>query len=225
MPCMPSLQRSCAAPTGACLRGCAPGSSRPAGRARDVGRAAGGRRRAGRAGRGPRIGPRRPEFTRARWPTRRSARTGSTAARRVRSCRRWRSCDLSVARPGSRPAGDRRGARGAGAPPSPRVPSSKQCRRPSPRPVVRPGSAAQDRARRPGPRLRGREPVLLRSGGTLPILASFADRRIPAIVSGFGLPEDNFHARRIVHPRRPGARRRAARALYEDLGAGLARGA
>ena len=40
----------------------------------------------------------------------------------------------------------------------------------------------------------GREPVLLRSGGTLPILASFADRGIPAIVSGFALPQDNLHA-------------------------------
>jgi acetylornithine deacetylase/succinyl-diaminopimelate desuccinylase-like protein len=67
----------------------------------------------------------------------------------------------------------------------------------------------------------GREPALLRIGGTLPILASFADRGIPAIVSGFGLPQDNFHA-----PDESFAitsldlGRRAARALYEDL-AGL----
>ena len=72
----------------------------------------------------------------------------------------------------------------------------------------------------------GREPALIRTGGTLPILASFADRGIPAIVSGFGLPQDNFHA-----PDESFAiagldlGRRAARALYEDLGAGLARGA
>jgi acetylornithine deacetylase/succinyl-diaminopimelate desuccinylase-like protein len=52
----------------------------------------------------------------------------------------------------------------------------------------------------------------------LPILASFADRGIPAIVSGFGLPQDNFHA-----PDESFAiasldlGRRAARALYEDL--------
>jgi len=72
----------------------------------------------------------------------------------------------------------------------------------------------------------GREPALLRTGGTLPILASFADRGIPAIVSGFGLPQDNFHAPdesfAIAGLDRG---RRAARALYEDLGAGLARGA
>jgi acetylornithine deacetylase/succinyl-diaminopimelate desuccinylase-like protein len=72
----------------------------------------------------------------------------------------------------------------------------------------------------------GRDPALLRSGGTLPILASFADRGIPAIVSGFGLPEDNFHAPDesfTLAGLELG--RRAARALYEDLGAGLARGA
>ena len=72
----------------------------------------------------------------------------------------------------------------------------------------------------------GRAPVLLRSGGTLPILASFADRGIPAIVSGFGLPQDNFHAPDesfSLNGLELG--RRSARALYEDLGAGLARGA
>jgi acetylornithine deacetylase/succinyl-diaminopimelate desuccinylase-like protein len=70
----------------------------------------------------------------------------------------------------------------------------------------------------------GREPALLRSGGTLPILASFADRGIPAIVSGFGLPQDNFHAPNesfSLDGLELG--RRSARALYEDLGADLAR--
>jgi acetylornithine deacetylase/succinyl-diaminopimelate desuccinylase-like protein len=72
----------------------------------------------------------------------------------------------------------------------------------------------------------GRAPVLLRTGGTLPILASFADRGIPAIVSGFGLPQDNFHAPDesfSLNGLELG--RRSAQALYEDLGAGLARGA
>ena len=66
----------------------------------------------------------------------------------------------------------------------------------------------------------------MRSGGTLPILASFAARGIPAIVSGFGLPQDNFHAPDesfSLNGLELG--RRSARALYEDLGAGLARGA
>jgi acetylornithine deacetylase/succinyl-diaminopimelate desuccinylase-like protein len=72
----------------------------------------------------------------------------------------------------------------------------------------------------------GREPVLLRIGGTLPILASFADRGIPAIVSGFGLPQDNFHAPdESFRLDSLELGRRSARALYEDLGAGLARGA
>jgi len=72
----------------------------------------------------------------------------------------------------------------------------------------------------------GREPALLRTGGTLPILGSFAERGIPAIVSGFGLPQDNFHAPNesfSVNGLELG--RRSARALYEDLGARLVRGA
>jgi acetylornithine deacetylase/succinyl-diaminopimelate desuccinylase-like protein len=72
----------------------------------------------------------------------------------------------------------------------------------------------------------GREPVLLRSGGSLPVLAGFAERGIPSIVSGFGLPQDNFHAPDesfAISSLELGLR--AARALYEDLGAGLARGA
>jgi acetylornithine deacetylase/succinyl-diaminopimelate desuccinylase-like protein len=72
----------------------------------------------------------------------------------------------------------------------------------------------------------GREPALLRSGGTLPVLASFSSRGIPVVVSGFGLPQDNFHAPDesfTIAGLELG--RRSARALYEDLGAGLARGA
>jgi acetylornithine deacetylase/succinyl-diaminopimelate desuccinylase-like protein len=67
----------------------------------------------------------------------------------------------------------------------------------------------------------GREPVLIRTGGSLPVLAAFSERGIPTIVSGFGLPQDAFHA-----PDESFALtsldlgRRAARALYEDL-AGL----
>jgi acetylornithine deacetylase/succinyl-diaminopimelate desuccinylase-like protein len=64
----------------------------------------------------------------------------------------------------------------------------------------------------------GTEPALLRSGGSLPVLAAFAERGIPAIVSGFGLPQDNFHApdeSYAIDSLDKG--RRAARALYEDL--------
>jgi acetylornithine deacetylase/succinyl-diaminopimelate desuccinylase-like protein len=64
----------------------------------------------------------------------------------------------------------------------------------------------------------GREPVLIRTGGSLPVLAAFSERGIPTIVSGFGLPQDAFHA-----PDESFALtslelgRRSARALYEDL--------
>jgi acetylornithine deacetylase/succinyl-diaminopimelate desuccinylase-like protein len=64
----------------------------------------------------------------------------------------------------------------------------------------------------------GTEPVLLRSGGSLPVLSAFAERGIPAIVSGFSLPHDNFHApdeSYAIASLDKG--RRAARALYEDL--------
>jgi acetylornithine deacetylase/succinyl-diaminopimelate desuccinylase-like protein len=66
-----------------------------------------------------------------------------------------------------------------------------------------------------------REPVLIRTGGSLPVLDAFVQRGIPAIVSGFGLPQDAFHA-----PDESFALTsfdlglRSARALYEDL-AGL----
>jgi acetylornithine deacetylase/succinyl-diaminopimelate desuccinylase-like protein len=64
----------------------------------------------------------------------------------------------------------------------------------------------------------GTEPALLRSGGSLPVLAAFAARGIPAIVSGFGLPQDNFHApdeSYAIDSLDKG--RLAARALFEDL--------
>jgi acetylornithine deacetylase/succinyl-diaminopimelate desuccinylase-like protein len=40
----------------------------------------------------------------------------------------------------------------------------------------------------------GTPPALVRSGGTIPILAAFAERGIQTIVSGFALPEDQIHA-------------------------------
>ncbi|MFN2388071.1 MAG: M20/M25/M40 family metallo-hydrolase [Actinomycetota bacterium] len=39
----------------------------------------------------------------------------------------------------------------------------------------------------------GRPPALVRVGGSIPVLASFAARGIPAIVSGFALPLDGVH--------------------------------
>jgi len=62
------------------------------------------------------------------------------------------------------------------------------------------------------------DPALVRSGGTLPILAAFSQRGIPAIVGGYGLPEDQIHSPdesyRLVSLEQ-GAE--AARALYREL--------
>jgi acetylornithine deacetylase/succinyl-diaminopimelate desuccinylase-like protein len=83
-----------------------------------------------------------------------------------------------------------------------------------------PAAPALQIARRALARAVGAEPALLRSGGSLPVLAAFADRGIPAIVSGFGLPQDNFHAPDESYSIASLDKgRRAARALYEDLAA------
>lgn len=96
---------------------------------------------------------------------------------------------------------------------------SADCAEPS---AFDPESPALQAARRAIARSFGREPVLVRTGGTLPVLAAFAERGIPAIVSGFSLPDDALHAPnesyRLVALEQGAA---AARALYEEL-AGLA---
>ncbi|MEA2247093.1 MAG: hypothetical protein QOH46_1622, partial [Solirubrobacteraceae bacterium] len=43
-------------------------------------------------------------------------------------------------------------------------------------------------------RAMGTGPALIRSGGSIPVVAEFAAREIPTIVSGFTLPDDAFHA-------------------------------
>jgi acetylornithine deacetylase/succinyl-diaminopimelate desuccinylase-like protein len=69
----------------------------------------------------------------------------------------------------------------------------------------------------------GMETAFVRSGGSIPIVAEFAKKGIPTIVSGFGLPDDDIHAPnesfRIESLRLGEA---AARELYAAL-AGLAR--
>jgi len=40
----------------------------------------------------------------------------------------------------------------------------------------------------------GTRPVLMRSGGTLPVVAALVDNGIPAVVTGFDVPEGNVHA-------------------------------
>jgi acetylornithine deacetylase/succinyl-diaminopimelate desuccinylase-like protein len=43
-------------------------------------------------------------------------------------------------------------------------------------------------------RATGADPVLVRSGGSIPILATLGDRGIPTILTGFSLPADDLHA-------------------------------
>jgi acetylornithine deacetylase/succinyl-diaminopimelate desuccinylase-like protein len=73
-------------------------------------------------------------------------------------------------------------------------------------------------ARRALAQVEGREPALVRSGGSLPVLGAFAERGIPVIVSGFAVPGDNIHSPdewyRLAALEQ-GAR--AARALYGEL--------
>src|SRR5207302_5519267 len=40
----------------------------------------------------------------------------------------------------------------------------------------------------------GRRPLLVRSGGTLPIVPAFAEKGIPTILTGFALPDSNIHS-------------------------------
>jgi acetylornithine deacetylase/succinyl-diaminopimelate desuccinylase-like protein len=83
-----------------------------------------------------------------------------------------------------------------------------------------PGTDALRLARGALARACGRDPVLVRSGGSIPVLAAFAARDIPTLVSGFALPQDNFHAPDESYALASlDLGRRAARALYEDLSA------
>jgi acetylornithine deacetylase/succinyl-diaminopimelate desuccinylase-like protein len=43
-------------------------------------------------------------------------------------------------------------------------------------------------------RVVGTRPLLVRSGGTLPIVPALADKGIPAILTGFALPDSNIHS-------------------------------
>jgi acetylornithine deacetylase/succinyl-diaminopimelate desuccinylase-like protein len=40
----------------------------------------------------------------------------------------------------------------------------------------------------------GQRPILVRSGGTLPIVPALVDKRIDTVVTGFGLPQSNIHS-------------------------------
>ena len=40
----------------------------------------------------------------------------------------------------------------------------------------------------------GAPPLLIRVGGTLPVMAALETNRIPTILTGFALPEGNIHS-------------------------------
>jgi acetylornithine deacetylase/succinyl-diaminopimelate desuccinylase-like protein len=60
--------------------------------------------------------------------------------------------------------------------------------------LVSPDSPAVQRGLEAFERTFGRRPLLVRSGGTLPIIPALADKGIPTILSGFALPESNIHS-------------------------------
>jgi acetylornithine deacetylase/succinyl-diaminopimelate desuccinylase-like protein len=64
----------------------------------------------------------------------------------------------------------------------------------SPPGLVRPDAKAIKLGQEAFERALGVRPALVRSGGTLPIVPALADKGIPAIISGFGLPDSNVHS-------------------------------
>ena len=64
----------------------------------------------------------------------------------------------------------------------------------SPAGLVPPEALAVRLAQEAFQRVLGRRPLLLRSGGTLPIVPALADKGIPTILSGFDVPGGNIHS-------------------------------
>jgi len=60
--------------------------------------------------------------------------------------------------------------------------------------LVRPDAPAVQLAADAFERALGVRPLLVRSGGTLPIVPALADKGIPTILTGFALPESNIHS-------------------------------
>ncbi|HEX3254337.1 MAG TPA: M20/M25/M40 family metallo-hydrolase, partial [Gaiellaceae bacterium] len=60
--------------------------------------------------------------------------------------------------------------------------------------LISPDAPPVQLAREAFERVFGREPLLLRTGGTLPIVPALADKGIPTILSGFALPGANVHS-------------------------------
>jgi acetylornithine deacetylase/succinyl-diaminopimelate desuccinylase-like protein len=60
--------------------------------------------------------------------------------------------------------------------------------------LVPPDAPAVQLAQDAFERTMGRRPLLVRSGGTLPIVPALVDKGIPTIVTGFATPESNIHS-------------------------------
>ena len=60
--------------------------------------------------------------------------------------------------------------------------------------LVPPGAKAVQLGLEAFERVLGRRPALVRSGGTLPIVAALAEKGIPTIITGFALPDSNIHS-------------------------------
>jgi len=60
--------------------------------------------------------------------------------------------------------------------------------------LVPPGHPALELASAAFERALGTKPLLIRSGGTLPIMPALGKRGIPAILTGFALPDSNIHS-------------------------------
>ena len=102
--------------------------------------------------------------------------------------------DPARARPGRR--GDRgRASSGCCARPPPRAPSSScNASRPRHAGLVPPDAPAVQLAQDAFEQTMGRRPLLVRSGGTLPIVPALVDKGIPTIVTGFATPESSIHS-------------------------------
>src|SRR4051812_17055386 len=60
--------------------------------------------------------------------------------------------------------------------------------------LVHPGSPAIQLGAQAFEKALGVKPLFVRAGGTLPIMPALADRGIPTVLTGFGLPESNVHS-------------------------------
>jgi acetylornithine deacetylase/succinyl-diaminopimelate desuccinylase-like protein len=64
----------------------------------------------------------------------------------------------------------------------------------SPPALVKPDAPAIQLGLRAFEKVLGIKPLLVRGGGTLPIMPALVDKGIPTVLTGFGLPESNVHS-------------------------------